>query len=269
MPTLTTDRNGPLQMLADEVSVRRNQCAAELLRGFTQTSEQVRGALKALASSIDPATPGHAALLAAVGLVKPGGGEKSPTIRLVDPTIGSSLLTANLASNLAFDQIDANHDGVIDRGEFTLGRCSRDPSPGSGLAAPVLVPQAQNLQHLQHLGPHYDECKDSMRRQFDAAQGLWEQPAPSSVLQQNRVQQQQALPTGLSDKRSSQAQQVALHDPKMEAVAARVTAEHASARHQHTQSTASKQDPPAGLGHVDAVGAAVLEKRGGAILTPF
>ena len=72
MPALTTDRDGPLQMLAEEVSLRRNQCAEELLRGFHQTSEPVRGALKAIVSSMDPVGPGHTALQAAVGLGKSG-----------------------------------------------------------------------------------------------------------------------------------------------------------------------------------------------------
>ena len=104
MSALTTDRDGPLQMLAEEVSLRRNQCAEELLRGFHQTSEPVRGALKAIVSSMDPVGPGHTALQAAVGLGKSGTASHDPGT-LAAPEGDATTFDA-------FDAIDTNQDGM-------------------------------------------------------------------------------------------------------------------------------------------------------------
>ena len=239
MPSLTSGPDGPLQMLVNEVTHSRNHCAVELIHGFNQTSEVVRNKLADIIRALDPSAPGVALLESVVSTGK----------ALSGPVRVEADLSSQAQVNSIFEKIDTNHDGVLDRAEYAaayssqaMPTCPSPPLQSEGVPLPVL-------------GPNYHECRDVMRRQFDAAQGLLNGEVRPNVIYTSKnvgggsVWNQPMLADKALISTAKSISLATASNPKAEALVARVTAQRQTAAQENMAVTPPKPDVNALLNH--------------------
>jgi len=193
-------------MIIHQISKNRNESALEILSGFLQTNDAVKGYIRETASRVNEKDKGFQLLTALV----PGLESRNSHRAAIEITQASA----------TFEELDTNQDGVIDRKEFQ--RADHSLLPGSGIIPESKTEQRkaaksreafrtisskQNsgtpVEIVNPLGAQYDTCRDTMRAQFKAAMGA---PPSGSSVSLRTVED--------SSRQPAQATFTPFHDPK-------------------------------------------------------